>query len=110
MILRQVFKTGQLIRVPADHPQGWALIGFDFPASGVNGIVCAFNGSSAGVSDNRSKAMKYRSDDSWRFARLTGMASYSGQSTTGAAVGDELYVVQPTFSYDEPPGILRAKF
>jgi hypothetical protein len=38
------------------------------------------------------------------------MASYSGQSTTGAVVGNEIYVIQPHFSDDEPPEILRAKF
>lgn len=102
--------TGQLIRVPVDNPQRWALIDLDVPATGVDGIFWASDGSLAGVSNNRSRAVKYRSDDNWRSARLTGMASYSGQSTTGAAVGDEVYVVQPHFSDDEPPVILRAKF
>ena len=102
--------TGQLIRVPVDNPQRWALIDLDVPATGVDGIVWTSDGSLAGVSNNRSRAVKYRSDDSWRSARLTGMASYSGQSTTGALVGDEVYVVQPHFSDDEPPVILRAKF
>ena len=99
--------TGQLIRVPVDNPQRWALIGLDF---GVDGIVWTSDGSLAGVSNNRSRAVKYRSDDDWRTARLTGMASYSGQSTTGAVVGDEVYVVQPDFSDDALPEILRAKF
>jgi sugar lactone lactonase YvrE len=99
--------SGQLIRVPVDNP---SLIDLDVPATGVDGIVWASDGSLAGVSNNRSRAVKYRSDDNWRSARLTGMASYSGQSTTGAVVGDEIYVVQPHFSDDEPPEIVRAKF
>jgi len=102
--------TGELIRVPVDNPQRWALIDLDFPATGVNGIVWASDGSLAGISNNRSRAVKYRSDDNWRSALLTGMASYSGQSTTGAVVRDEIYVVQPHFSDDESPEILRAKF
>ena len=102
--------TGELIRVPVDNPQRWAMIDLDVPATGVDGLVWASDGSLAGVSNNRSRAVKYMSDDNWRSARLTGMASYSGQSTTGAAVGDEIYVVQPHFSDDEPPEILRAKF
>jgi len=102
--------TGQLIRVPADNPQRWAMVDLDVPATGVDGIVWATDGSLAGVSNNRSRAVKYQSDDNWRSARLTGMASYSGQSTTGAVVGDEIYVVQPHFSDAEPPEILRAKF
>ena len=99
--------TGQLIRVPVDNPQRWALIGLDF---GVDGIVWTSDGSLAGVSNNRSRAVKYRSDDDWRTARLNGMASYSGQSTMAAVVGDEVYVVQPDFSDDALPVILRAKF
>ncbi|GJM12159.1 MAG: hypothetical protein DHS20C12_05620 [Pseudohongiella sp.] len=102
--------TGQLIRVPVDNPQRWAMIELDVPATGVDGIVWAADGSLAGVSNNRSRAVKYVSDDNWRSARLTGMASYAGQSTTGAAVGDEIYVVQPHFSDDGAPEILRAKF
>lgn len=102
--------TGELIRVPVDNPQRWAMIDLDVPATGVDGLVWASDGSLAGVSNNRSRAVKYKSDDNWRSARLTGMASYSGQSTTGAAVGDEIYVVQPHFSDDAPPEILRAKF
>ena len=102
--------TGQLIRVPVDNPQRWELIDLDVPAMGVDGIVWTADGSLVGVSNNRSRAVKYASDDNWRSARLTGMASYSGQSTTGAVVGNEIYVIQPHFSDDEPPEILRAKF
>ena len=102
--------TGQLIRVPVDNPQRWELTDLDVPATGVDGIVWTADGSLVGVSNNRSRAVKYASDDNWRSARLTGMASYSGQSTTGAVVGNEIYVIQPHFSDDEPPEILRAKF
>jgi sugar lactone lactonase YvrE len=102
--------TGEFIRVPVDNPQRWEMIELDVPATGVDGLVWAADGSLAGVSNNRSRAVKYVSDDNWRSARLTGMASYSGQSTTGAAVGDEIYVVQPHFSDAQPPEILRAKF
>jgi sugar lactone lactonase YvrE len=102
--------TGQLIRVPVDNPQRWELIDLDVPAMGVDGIVWTADGSLVGISNNRSRAVKYASDDNWRSARLTGMASYSGQSTTGAVVGNEIYVIQPHFSDDEPPEILRAKF
>ncbi|MEX0963004.1 MAG: hypothetical protein WDZ52_03040 [Pseudohongiellaceae bacterium] len=102
--------TGQLIRVPVDNPQRWAVIELDFPATGGDGLVWATDGTLAVISNNRSRTTKYRSNDNWRTATLTGMASYPGQSTTGAAVGDEIYVVQPHFSDDEPPVILRARF
>lgn len=102
--------TAQLIRVPVDNPQRWAIIDLDYPATGGDGLVWAADGSLAVISNNSSRTMKYRSSDNWRTATLTGMASYPGQSTTGAAVGDEIYVVQPHFSDSEPPEILRAKF
>lgn len=102
--------TEQLIRVPVDNPQRWAVIDLDFPATGGDGLVWAADGSLAVISNNRSRVTKYQSDDNWRSARLTGMASYPGQSTTGAAVGEDIYVVHPHFSDAEPPEILRAKF
>lgn len=102
--------TEQLIRVPVDNPQRWAVIDLDFPATGADGLVWAADGSLAVISNNRSRTTKYTSEDNWRTATLSGMASYPGQSTTGAAVGEEIYVVQPHFSDSEPPEILRAKF
>ena len=102
--------TAQLLRIPVDNPQRWAVIDLDFPATGGDGLVWASDGSLAVISNNSSRVSKYLSDDNWRTARLSGMASYSGQSTTGAVVGDEIYVVQPHFSDAEPPEIVRAKF
>lgn len=102
--------TGQLIKVPVDSPQSWRFVDLDFPATGGDGIVWASDGALAVVSNNRSNVLKYRSDDHWRSARLTGMASFEGQATTGAAVGNDIYVVQPHFADDDPPVILRARF
>lgn len=102
--------TGQLVKVPVDNPARWQLVNLDFPATGGDGIFWASDGTLAVVSNNRSSVMKFRSDDNWRSARLTGMASFEGQATTGAAVGDEVYVVQPHFADEEPPVILRARF
>lgn len=102
--------TGQLIRVPVDNPQRWAMIELDYPATGGDGLVWAADGSLAVISNNTSRTMKYQSGDNWRTARLSGMASYAGQSTTGAAVGEDIYIVQPHFADSEPPEILRAKF
>ena len=86
------------------------MIHLDFPATGGDGLVWASGGSLAVISNNSSRVSSYLSDDNWRTARLSGMAIYSGQSTTGAVVGDEIYVVQPHFSDSEPPEIVRAKF
>ncbi len=102
--------TAQLIKVPVDNPQRWAVVELDFPARGGDGLVWASDGSLAVISNNASRVSKYRSDDNWRSAYLVGLASFPGQATTGATVGDDIYVVQPHFADQEPPEILRARF
>ncbi len=54
--------------------------------------------------------MKYRSDDNGARARLVGRASFEGQAPTAAAVGDDIYIVQPHFGDQDPPVILRFEF
>ena len=102
--------TGQLIKLPVDNPASWREVALDYPAAGGDGILWASDGTLAVVSNNRSNVLTYRSDNNWRSARLVGMASFAGQGTTGAAVGDDIYVVQPHFADEEPPVILRARF
>ncbi len=102
--------SGQLIKVPVDNPHRWSLVELDFPATGGDGLVWASDGSLASISNSRSSVSKYRSDDHWASARLVGMASFEGQATTGAAVGDDIYVVQPHFADSGAPVILRAEF
>ena len=102
--------TGQLIKVPINNPQNWSLVELDIPARGGDGLVWAADGGLVSTSNNSSAVMKYRSDDGWASARLVGMASFDGQTTTAAAVGDDIFVVQPHFADPEPPAILRARF
>ncbi|MBL4820358.1 MAG: SMP-30/gluconolactonase/LRE family protein [Gammaproteobacteria bacterium] len=102
--------TGQLLRVPVDNPAHWSFVELDLPATGGDGIVWAADGTLAVISNNTSRVTKYASDDNWRSASVVGMASFTGQATTGAAVGDDIYVVQPHFADDEPPVLLKAKF
>jgi len=102
--------TGQIIKLPVDNPRSWSIVELDLPASGGDGIVWAADGSLAVISNNLSRVTKYSSNDNWRTANLVGMASFEGQGTTGAAVGDDIYVVQPHFADAEPPVILKARF
>ena len=102
--------TGQLIKVPVANPDSSSVIEIDYPASGGDGLVWASDGTLASISNNSSSVSKYRSDDNWSSARLVGMASFEGQATTGAAVGDYIYVVQPHLADDQLPVILRAEF
>ena len=101
---------GELIKIPLNAPNRWSLVEVDFPATGGDGLVWANDGGLVSTSNNRSAVMKYRSDDHWNSARLTGMASFEGQGTTAAAVNDDIFVVQPHFADAEPPEILRVKF
>lgn len=101
---------GELIKIPLNNPDRWSLVELDFPAAGGDGLVWASDGGLVSTSNNRSAVMKFHSDDHWASARLTGMASFSGQGTTAAVVGDDIFVVQPHFADAEPPEILRAEF
>ncbi len=102
--------TGELLRVPINRPNNWSLVDLDFPASGGDGLVWTPDGGLVVTSNNTSRVLKYMSSDNWRSAQLSGMARFEGQGTTAATVGTEVYVVQPQFSGDAPPVILRAAF
>ena len=102
--------NGELIKIPLNSPNRWSLVEVDFPAAGGDGLIWAADGGLVSTSNNSSAVMKYQSDDHWNTARLTGMASFLGQATTAALVGEEIYVVQPHFADAEPPVILRARF
>lgn len=103
-------RTGELIKVPVNNPDNWSVVELDFPATGGDGLVWSADGNLVATSNNRAAVMKYRSDDHWLSARLVAMASFEGQATTAAAVGDAIYVIQPHFSDQDPPVILRVKF
>lgn len=102
--------TGQLIKLSPYNPANWSVVMLDIPATGGDGIFWAADGTLAVVSNNRSRVTKYRSTDNWRSASVVGMASFSGQGTTGAAAGDDVYIIQPHFADQEPPVIIKARF
>lgn len=79
---------------------------------GADGIVWRADGALAVVQNSATdgRVTLLDSDDGWRTARIAGVATHAGQSTTGAAVGNEIYSVQPHFADPEPPSIHRARF
>jgi sugar lactone lactonase YvrE len=99
---------GLLYRVPTDDPEAASLIRLSQPATGADGLVWAADGRLVVVSNSSGSALAYRSTDGWASAELVGTAGFDGQATTGAAVDDGIYVVQPHFSDAGPPVILRA--
>ena len=110
ILLVAAMGTGELLRVPVDNPQRWSVVDLDTPAAGGDGIVWAADGTLAVISNNQSSVTKYQSTDNWHSATVAGVAVFEGQGTTGAVVGDDIYVVQPHFSDQDPPVILRATF
>lgn len=98
---------GILYRIPVDDPAAAQPIDLSQPATGADGLVWASDGRLVVVSNSTSSASAYRSNDGWISAELVGTARFDGQATTGAAVDDDIYVVQPHFNDAEPPVVLR---
>jgi len=110
LIVVAVGGQGLLYRIPVDDPDAAGLIELSQPATGADGLVWSADGSLIVVSNSTGSALAYTSNDGWNSAALTGTASFEGQATTGAAVDDDIYVVQPHFNDDERPVLLRARF
>ena len=100
---------GVLYRVPVGNPETARPITLSQPATGADGLVWDAAGRLVVVSNSSGSALAYVSDDGWESATLDGTASFDGQATTGAAVDDAIYVVQPHFNDAEPPLILRVE-
>lgn len=98
-----------LYKVPLDNPDA-RQISLPEPMRGADGIVFDSQGRLAVVSNSAGRVVALASDDAWQSATIDAIATFQGQATTGAAVGDDIYVVQPHFSDQNPPVILRAEF
>jgi sugar lactone lactonase YvrE len=107
LIVVAVGGQGMLYRVPIDDPTQARPIDLSQPATGADGLVWAADGRLIVVSNSTGSALAYTSDDGWRSAELIDSAQFEGQATTGAAVDDEIYVVQPHFNDDEAPVVLK---
>lgn len=99
-----------LYKVPLDNPGETSQIELPEPMRGADGIVFDQMGRLAVVSNSASRVVALVSDDDWASATIDDVATFQGQATTAAVVGDEIYVVQPHFADQEPPVILRAQF
>jgi hypothetical protein len=74
---------------------------------GQDGMLWTADGRLAIVSNSDNRVVALRSNDDWASAQLAGVATYSVQATTAAAVGDAIYVVHPHLADAEPPSIER---
>jgi len=104
--------NGAIYKTPIDAPSATTLVAVPEPLNGIDGLVWRADGA-LGVVQNVSpggRVTALTSNDAWASAQVAGVAPHEGQATTGAAVGDDIYVVQPHFNDQDPPTILRAVF
>jgi sugar lactone lactonase YvrE len=99
--------NGNLYKVPVDDPDATSQVTLPEPVAGGDGAVWTADGRLAIVSNSSGRVVALASDDAWASARVVGTATYEGQATTAAAVGDDVYVVKPHFADQDPPSIER---
>ncbi|MGE4055105.1 MAG: hypothetical protein AB7F99_09920 [Vicinamibacterales bacterium] len=97
-----------LYKVPVDKPAGMTVVKLGQPVAGQDGMVWASNGNLVIVSNSASRVVALRSGDDWASAEVTGVGQMTGQITTAAVVGDDIYVVSPHFADADPPSFSRA--
>lgn len=102
--------NGNLYKVPVDDPASTAQVTLPEPVAGGDGMVWTSDNRLAIVSNSSGQVVALASDDDWASARVAGVARYEGQATTGAVVGDDVYVVKPHFADQDPPSIERVTF
>jgi sugar lactone lactonase YvrE len=105
-----VVADDRMFKVPVADPAGTTLVNVSDPVDGEDGIVWASDGTLAVTSNSDEQVVKLRSTDGWATAQRVAVASLRGQVTTAASVGDEIYVLHPHFSDDDPPSIEQAIF
>ena len=99
-------------KVPVANPAGTTKVNVTNPVAGQDGIVWSAAGELIATSNSATEPalVAFTSTDDWATAQRTGTAALTGQATTAAAVGDELWAVHPHFNDAEAPTIERALF
>jgi sugar lactone lactonase YvrE len=96
-----------LYKVPIANPAGTTAVTLPEAVEGQDGMVWTSDGRLAVVSNSQSRVVALSSNDDWASAQLAGVGPFTGQGTTGAVVGDAVYVVMPHFADAEPPTFER---
>ena len=102
--------AGGIYKVPVGDPAATSQVTLPEPVAGADGLTWMSGGRLAAVLNSSSRVVALTSSDDWATAQNAGVATFEGQATTGATVGNEFYVVQPHFADADPPMILRAAF
>lgn len=99
-----------LWKVPVDDPAGASRVTLPEEIDGQDGMVWMSDGRLAIVSNSESRVVTLTSEDDWGTAQSVAVAPYETQATTGAVVGDHIYVVHPHFADQDPPSLERVIF
>lgn len=104
--------NGVIYKMPINNPGAVSRVSLPEPVTGADGMVWRADGALAVVQNaaENGRVVALVSDDDWVSARIAGVAPHSGQATTAAAMGDEIYAVQPHFGDQDPPMIIRSVF
>ena len=104
--------NGRLYKLGTSNGSTPAMVAVPEAVAGGDGIVWNSSGALAVVQNSATdgRVTLLQSDDGWLTASIAGVSTHAGQATTGAAVGDEIFSVQPHFNDAEPPSIHRATF
>jgi sugar lactone lactonase YvrE len=105
-----VIGSNNIYTVPVANPGATMQVSLTEPVAGADGLTWMADGRLAVISNSSSSVVALTSTDGWVSAQAAGVARFEGQATTGAAVGSDIYVVQPHFADQDPPVILRAVF
>jgi len=104
-----VARGAELWKVPLENPATASAVILPEDIPGQDGMVWSA-GRLAIVSSPGNRVVALTSPDDWATAELVGVASYEIGATTAAVVGDDVYVVHPTFEGDDPPSVTRVLF
>ena len=102
----------RIYKVPVANPDGTTRVNVSDPVGGQDGIVLTRDGRLVATSNSQSepRLVAFTSNDNWTSAQRVGVAVLTGQATTAAIVGDEIWAVHPHFADAERPTIERGVF
>lgn len=91
-------RGGQIYKVPVDDPKKATPVKLSEPVQGADGLVWHPNGNLIVVRNDQSRSVvALTSTDDWETATVAARGTTSGQATTAAIAGEDVYVVYPLF-------------
>jgi sugar lactone lactonase YvrE len=107
-----VAADASLYKVPVLNPAAASRVTIAEPVKGQDGLVWTADGRLAAVSNSADapQVVAFASTDDWATARRAGVAKLTGQATTAAQVGPDIWAVHPHFGDAERPSLEQAVF